>query len=342
MRTSLHNIDLKRTYKAACHALRITIRPLRLNVEITDDCNLRCPTCSKWRLPTRGDELTTAQWREVLARTKGFALSRLLVVSGGEPFRRPDLLPILRRARELDYAPIVITNGTLVDEPAAAELARIAPRQVMVSLNGCTPGTHDPTRGAEGSFERTMAAIDRLVAHGIPVVLETILLNTNLQELPLLLELVEDKGLKGIVFQVLTANNLHGAFGSGAPRVPEPGWHHSDPFWIDDPAKGAEAAQRLADAKRRGVRIVNSYRQLRTFAAYFRSPEAIGALRCAAGVANFVIDPRGYVRLCYSFDPVGNVLETPPAALWRSPEAGRQRRAMRSCPASCRLLNNNW
>ncbi len=334
--------ELRRFYKEVSYHLQICYRPVRINLAVTDACNLRCPTCSKWQGTVRCRELHSKEWRLVLRKLKGFALSNLLVISGGEPFCRKDLIPILEYSREMAFQPIVITNGTLIDRPLADRLSLAGMRQITLSLNGIRKETHDPTRGLPGSFEKTMRAVEMLKERGVPVVLETVILKSNFRELEDLVHLAWEKNLKGILFQVLTAGNVHNKFQEDRNRLPEPGWFRTDPYWIDDHETFDRVMNKIIRMKRQGFPVLNPLKQLRLFSPYYRNEESAGRIPCTCGLANFLVDPYGQVRLCYSFEPVGNLLEQEPQEIWRSQAAAGVREKIRACRASCRILNNNW
>jgi molybdenum cofactor biosynthesis enzyme MoaA len=69
----------------------------------------------------------------------------------------------------------VLTNGTILKDEwlqrlAAAEDNSLYSLEFRVSIDGCSPETNDPIRGA-GTFERALAGVQKLVAHGfLPIV----------------------------------------------------------------------------------------------------------------------------------------------------------------------------
>jgi MoaA/NifB/PqqE/SkfB family radical SAM enzyme len=104
-------------------------------VHVTNACNLACTYCSlaagvASETELAGPELA-ALWRGVLALAPG-----KVVITGGEPLARPDLIELLESYRRADSArrvPCCLnTNGTLVT-PALAR--RIAPLLDEVRLN---------------------------------------------------------------------------------------------------------------------------------------------------------------------------------------------------------------
>ena len=334
--------EVKRLYREIACLSRIPLRPLRVNLALTDACNLRCVTCSKWRGQPRTEELTGKEWTRILRSLKGFALTNLLVFEGAEPFCKSEFLEILKDSREMNFQLIVISNGTLIDRPAAEKLGRLGIRQMILSLNGVKPETHDKTRGVDGSFEKTMTAVRLLKENGVPVVLETVILRSNLGELEALVRLARENNLKGLLFQVLTSVNVHNKFEENRNRRPAPGWYRWDPEWIDDLDALDRVMTEIIRLKRKGFPVLNSLTQLRLFSRYYRDEESLKNIPCPCGYANFLVDPYGDVRLCNSMEPAGNLLEQEPLEIWRSERARRLRREIGHCQSSCRILNNNW
>jgi MoaA/NifB/PqqE/SkfB family radical SAM enzyme len=335
-------INLKRLYKLASYKSGIAYRPLKTNIEVTDFCNLRCPTCSKWKEQPEKKELTGEQWQYVLNKAKGFALSKILTISGGEPFYRRDIFEILGYALNAGYEPIVISNGTLLNEEKIAKLKNYKVRQIILSINGIKPQTHDPTRGIDGSLTKTLNSLEILRKNEIPVVIETILLRTNVEEIIDLVKLVQEKKIKGIIFQVLTASNVHNLFIDEYNRVPEKAWYKDDPLWIKDTKRFSQVVDELIRMKKEGAPIINPFEQMKLFPIYYENQNRIKETPCTSGVSNFMIDPYGEVRQCYSFESIGNILEETPEKIWGSLKAKEIRGQIKKCDKTCRLLNNTF
>jgi len=338
----MRKLDIRRQYKEICYFLGIAYRPLRINIEITDICNLRCPTCSKWKELSKEKELTKEEWAEVFNKVKGFALSRVLSISGGEPFCRKDIFDILGYAEEANLEPIIISNGTLLDRKKIETLKNYSVKQITLSINGINSETHDPTRGINGSLKKIMASLDLLLENNIPVVIETIVLKTNLDEIIDLVNLAQKKKLKGIIFQVLTASNVHNLFLDDCNRIPEEMWYRKDPLWIDDTEKLSDIVNELVNMKKNGSPILNSFKQLKYFPIYYKNQREVAKLHCMSGISTFMIDPYGNVRQCYSFEPIDNILKKSPKEIWHSSKAKENRKRIKDCQATCRFLNNVW
>lgn len=63
---------------------------------------------------------------------------------------------------------------------------------------------------------------------------------------------------------------------------------------------------------------------------------------CQIGHYNFLIDPYGSVRVCFSFEPIGSLITTLPENIWNGIAAERIRTKIAACNKSCKLLNCNY
>jgi uncharacterized Fe-S cluster-containing radical SAM superfamily protein len=134
-------------------------------------CNLRCGMCWAWRntsfVFTVGEWLSPGEVAERLrdiAKRRGFQQVR---ISGGEPLIAPaHLLKVMDLLS--GYVFIVETNGTLVDEQIAKELAARPNAVVRVSLKGATAEEFEKITGSPGAyFYRQLNALRLLVESGM-------------------------------------------------------------------------------------------------------------------------------------------------------------------------------
>ena len=154
--------DLKHLYKKLCYNFNIAYRPLRLNFALTDYCNLRCPTCSKWKETNPKAELSKEQWQRIINGVSGFGLSPLVVLTGGEPFFRKDIFDIIGYIVDAGLQPVIISNGSLLNQVKISKLQKYPIKQITLSLNGVRPATHEITRGVKGCFEKTLQSFNIL------------------------------------------------------------------------------------------------------------------------------------------------------------------------------------
>jgi radical SAM protein with 4Fe4S-binding SPASM domain len=125
-----------------------------------------------------------------------------LVLSGGEVFVRDDIFAILEHIRKAGgLAVCLITNGTRIGKKMATDLAALNIRRVLVSIDGLRAG-HDYVRGS-GSFDATLAGVDRLLAAGISPSISYTPLRSTFREFPPLADLLASMGIKQIRINTL-------------------------------------------------------------------------------------------------------------------------------------------
>jgi radical SAM protein len=172
-------------------------RPFIVIWEVTQACPLACRHCRAEARPARHPgELATSEGYDLLAQVAGFGPPPpLLVLTGGDPFQRPDLFGLVRRGAELGLPVAVSLSGA----PAltAASLARLrdaGARAISLSLDGSTAGIHDAFRATDGVYRQTMAAWRAARDLGLRVQINTTVTGHNLTDLPEIVHLVHELG----------------------------------------------------------------------------------------------------------------------------------------------------
>ena len=138
--------------------------------EATRACALACVHCRADAIPCRDPrELTTTEAFQLLDQIRGFGPKPpLLVITGGDPMLRPDLVALVAYATTHGLTVGLTPSGTAAATPArlrqlkAAGLSRIA-----VSLDGPDPATHDAFRRVRGSYAWTMRIIEAAADLGL-------------------------------------------------------------------------------------------------------------------------------------------------------------------------------
>ncbi len=129
---------------------------------ITGRCNLTCAGCYA-NLLHRHDrpEMTEAKTAAILAEAEKLGVS-VMLIAGGEPFLRPDLLSQLEQRRGILF--LLFTNGSLLDPARIARLRRMRHVIPVLSLEGGETET-DVRRGG-GTYAHVTGAMERLHAGG--------------------------------------------------------------------------------------------------------------------------------------------------------------------------------
>jgi AdoMet-dependent heme synthase len=153
-------------------------RRVRVQLDITNACNLACSHCYHSDHSDVGS-ITIDQWYSILDQVKAFTSSFMLdpefVICGGEPMASRKLLPILDRifGEWPQSSTMLLTNGTITPQKVLDGL-RSRSISVQVSLDGPDSDRHDEVRG-KGSFDKTVAGIERFKSVGIAVQILSIL-----------------------------------------------------------------------------------------------------------------------------------------------------------------------
>ncbi|MFB6151926.1 MAG: radical SAM protein [Haloarculaceae archaeon] len=171
-------------------------RPLLLIWEVTQACDLTCEHCRASAHPNRHpDELTTAEGKELLDQVASFGDRQLLVLSGGDPMKRPDLVELVEYGTERGLIVSLTPSGTEnLDAEEIEALADAGLKRIALSLDGPDAESHDAFRGEAGSFEATMEAAEAARAAGIPLQINTTVCGSTVDDLPAIRDRVADLG----------------------------------------------------------------------------------------------------------------------------------------------------
>lgn len=304
-------------------------KPQSVFIKLTLRCNARCRHCDIWQHPTRPeDELSTDEWKDVLALLRRWLGPSYVFLTGGEALIRRDALELLEFAVGLGFRVEFLSNGYVLTDDIAREIMRIGPSVMAVSLDAPTAKLYDEFRGREGFFERANAALASLVKYKkefnspTTIIVKTVVMEPNLGELTKVVEHVRALGTAQIVFQPITQNY---------EQPMRLDWY-TDPalnaLWPKDAAKAAGVVDELIALAESGAPILNNRKSLDLMKAYFLEPAKwsrnmayqIGDYhrsRCPSGIGGMEIGPSGDVRVCPMSDPIGNVRRRSPRTIWR-------------------------
>lgn len=179
--------------EAAQHPLR------QLFWESTLRCNLRCRHCgSDCKISDVHPDMPYEDFEKVLLRIKeAYDPHRIMVIlSGGEPLMREDIIDITRRITALGFPVGMVSNGRLMDDRKAAELVAAGLRSATISLDGLEE-EHDWMRGVPGSFGYASHAIELLSHAPIAFDVVTCVNRRNYRQLSEIKEHLIKLGVKG-------------------------------------------------------------------------------------------------------------------------------------------------
>ena len=279
--------------------------PMRLQLEVTKRCNLKCQHCY---VAGRVDELTT---ETILSLFDEAAAEGCLTVTltGGELALRPDWLELAAAVRQRRMMLNVYTNGTLLTEEDCVELAKLKPMFVGVSLYGSRAEIHESITRVPGSFERSVSALRRLRALGVTCQIKNVLMHENMHDVRATGELARELDCV-YSFDPTVVPNADGDVRVTEHRVTA---DELRPFYLEQLYLKPRKVR--PDGARKGRRVAHN---------------------CSAGFSSAFVDAIGDVYPCMGFPPSwGNVSETSFGEIWRGEAATRHRYLMQRELSMC-------
>jgi len=125
-------------------------------------CNLGCYGCYAGEYSQKSMGLSFNLVDRIITEGKEIGI-HFVVVSGGEPFIRKDLLDIYEKHSDVGFQ--IYTNGSLLDKETVQRLAELGNVMPCISIEGYEKET-DERRG-KGHFRTIMGAMDRLKEAGV-------------------------------------------------------------------------------------------------------------------------------------------------------------------------------
>lgn len=319
--------------------------PLRqLVIDVTYRCNSRCLMCNIWNSQP-SPELTTEQFDSILADPLFRSVERLMI-SGGEPTLRPDLLELvkacLQRMPSLT-ALSLITNGLAPDRVVAVygDIARLCHEQgirlsISVSLDGVGE-IHDQMRNIPGAFAKVSKTLEGLTELrqqlGFYLGVGCVVCHVNLHHLPELESWCHERNLD-LGFQLVGFHDTY---------VDNLAQREQLEFTEDDKPVLYSLLSKLAA----GMSLRNPMAcywgdmlQMYSCGGQRQSP-------CTFLVDSLVLDAAGNVRICETAENLGNcLLDGSCSSIYYGEKAQSMRRALasgacRTCNSGC-MVNLAW
>ena len=171
--------------------------PLIATWEVSQACDLECDHCRADAQPDRHPgELSTAEGKHLLDDIANFGNpGPILVFSGGDPLKRPDLFELAEYAIDQGLPTAVTPAPTdLLTREVVERFADVGIRRMALSLDGGDAESHDGFRGEEGSFERIRTVAGWAEDAGLPIQINTTVTANTVDDMPAIADLVEELG----------------------------------------------------------------------------------------------------------------------------------------------------
>lgn len=289
-------------------------------------CNQKCLHCYAAGQPLSDTpELTTAQWKEILAKLRAANVPQV-TFTGGEPTLRADLVELVEVAQW--FVTRLNTNGRLLTPELCRRLYEASLDSVQVTLYSHDPAVHNALVGAEG-FDDTVAGIKNAVAAGLSVSVNTPLCSLN-EDYAATVRFVHELGVRYVTCSGLIPSGSAEGAESRATRLTE---------------------EQLTDVLRRAVTVAEELEMEMDFTSPgWLKEETLRSLgltlvpSCGACLSNMAIAPDGGVIPCQSWlssQPLGNMLTDDWDKIWQSQRCAAIRAKSAKMEQLCQLRQGN-
>ena len=178
--------------------------PVSVMIELLTKCNLRCEHCY---LPSHDEEgLSFDTVKRILYELKDMGVVNVSF-TGGEILIRKDLIDIVSIARELKMRVFLLSNGTLLNNEIAKQLAKLYISEFSTTIFSLDKNIHDSITGKEGSLVKLLNGLKLLEESSIRVRLKTPLMKKNMHCFKEIAEFCEKKGYEYLTSPLIFSKN---------------------------------------------------------------------------------------------------------------------------------------
>jgi AdoMet-dependent heme synthase len=185
--------------------------PMLVIWEATQACDLACVHCRASAQSERNPhELTTEQGYRLLDEIRSFG-EPLMVFTGGDPLKRPDLFDLIRYSVKIGLRTNVTPSATpLLTKEAIEGFKAAGISRMAISLDGPDAASHDDFRGVPGTFDRAMMALRHARDIGLDTQFQSTITKRNMSRLPEMAEIAREVKTKmwSLFFLIVTGRAL--------------------------------------------------------------------------------------------------------------------------------------
>lgn len=179
----------------------INMSPMRVELELTEQCNLFCSFCYNSQNPVVSQKAS-----DIISRLYDENVMEI-ILTGGEPMLHPNFEALYLRCCELFSKVMVQTNGTKITKSVANFFAQTGIFGVNVSLHGLQE-VHETLTKVPGSFDSAVTGIAHLLSAGVNVASNFVLTSVNAGCLPATIDYLYELGVREITLTRFTPTGV--------------------------------------------------------------------------------------------------------------------------------------
>lgn len=169
--------------------------PRLISWNITLRCPLKCAHCYVDAGATEPDDVLTTDEAEGVIDQICDVGSPILILSGGEPLLREDILRIIRYGTGRGLRMVMGTSGYGLDPQMAEDLKEAGLKAAAISIDSTDPSLHDAFRGVDGAWEQAVAAIRNCRDAGIGIQINMTVMRPSLDEVDAVIRMGREMGV---------------------------------------------------------------------------------------------------------------------------------------------------
>lgn len=172
-------------------------------LEITQACNLKCIHCYEGDThKSCKDRLSVNDWKRIIKELYDCECTNIQFI-GGEPSCYKDVIELIDYAGSFGFKSIgFFTNATLIDDSLLECLVRNKVK-VKVSLYGDTAELHNSITLINGSFEKTVQAIQEMLKRDIDIEVAITVMRENQEYYERIVQFLKALGVKKHKFDLV-------------------------------------------------------------------------------------------------------------------------------------------
>jgi len=276
--------------------------PVYVQYAVTKKCNLNCNICNSNLSRDKEIDLTLPEIKRLAIILKKIQVS-ILVLTGGEPFIRKDIIEIAKIFKTSGLEVRFQSNGFLLTPELVIELHKLGTNGITISLDSLNPEIQDRLTNFKNSHEKIFKALSLISQYSSQTkniyAINTVVSKLNIEELPTLAKFATRMGLF-ISFIPLhsTRSNSHFIIRKNNTELE---FSEKDFLVID------RVYSELIEMKKQGYLIYNSSRFLRETPDYLKYKKI--QWKCDSPDLYFAISPSGNFLPCVDLNSNINILD---------------------------------
>jgi len=276
--------------------------PVYVQYAVTKKCNLNCAICNSNLSRDDETDLPLSEIKRLAIILKNIQVSNL-VLTGGEPFIRKDIIEIAKIFKTSGLEVRFQTNGFLLTPELIIDLYKLGTNGITISLESLNPEIQDRLTNFKNSHEKIFKALSLMTQYSYQTknisAINTVVSKLNIKELPTLAKFATGMGLF-ISFIPLhsTRSNSHFIIRKNNEELE---FSEKDFGAID------KVYTELIRMKKKGYLIYNSSRFLRETPDYLKYKKI--HWKCDSPYLYFAISPSGNFLPCVDLNSGINILD---------------------------------